>query len=110
LPNLNEAIHDLGGHLLPLGWARLLWRLRVRARARARLLLFGLTADWRGARGLGLTALLLTELHDRSAAAGYLEWEMSWVLEDNRPASQGALALGARRAAVYRIYETDLTT
>src|SRR5262249_12119967 len=29
LPNLNEAIRDLGGKLLPFGWAKLLWRLKV---------------------------------------------------------------------------------
>ena len=30
LPNLNEAIADLRGRLLPFGWAKLLWRLKVR--------------------------------------------------------------------------------
>ena len=34
LPNLNEAIAGLDGRLLPLGWARLLWRLKVRGVAR----------------------------------------------------------------------------
>ena len=28
VPNLNELIRDLDGHLLPFGWLRLLWRLR----------------------------------------------------------------------------------
>ena len=30
LPNLNEAARDLNGRLLPFGWAKLLWRLKVR--------------------------------------------------------------------------------
>ena len=30
LPNLNEAIAGLDGRLLPFGWFRLLWRLKVR--------------------------------------------------------------------------------
>src|SRR3546814_6421399 len=35
LPNVNEAIRDLGGRLLPFGWAKLLWRLKVRQIGRA---------------------------------------------------------------------------
>ncbi len=30
IPNLNEAIRGLDGRLLPFGWAKLLWRLKVR--------------------------------------------------------------------------------
>ena len=30
LPNINEAIADLDGKLMPFGWAKLLWRLKVR--------------------------------------------------------------------------------
>src|SRR5690606_6441724 len=37
LPNLNEAARDLGGRLLPFGWARLLWRLKVRHPRTARV-------------------------------------------------------------------------
>ena len=37
LPNLNEAIRDLGGKLLPFGWAKLLWRLKVRHPQTARI-------------------------------------------------------------------------
>src|SRR3546814_21097271 len=36
LPNVNEAIRDLGGRLLPFGWAKLLWRLKVRRPGTAR--------------------------------------------------------------------------
>ena len=36
LPNVNEAIADLGGRLLPFGWAKLLWRLKVQRSAHAR--------------------------------------------------------------------------
>ena len=30
IPNINEAIRGLDGRLLPFGWAKLLWRLKVR--------------------------------------------------------------------------------
>jgi hypothetical protein len=38
LPNLNDAISDLDGKLLPFGWAKLIWRLKfqpMQARPRA---------------------------------------------------------------------------
>src|SRR3546814_8823799 len=41
LPNVNEAIRDLGGRLLPFGWAKLLWRLKVRRPRTARVPLMG---------------------------------------------------------------------
>jgi len=42
LPNLNEAIGDLGGKLLPLGWAKLLWRVKVKHPESARLMMLGI--------------------------------------------------------------------
>ena len=41
LPNVNEAISDLGGKLLPFGWAKLLWRLKVKGVKSARIPLMG---------------------------------------------------------------------
>src|SRR5262249_13076888 len=42
LPNLNEAIAGLDGNLLPFGWAKLLWRLKVAGLKSARILLLPL--------------------------------------------------------------------
>jgi hypothetical protein len=109
LPDLNQAIAGLGGALLPFGWCRLLWRLKVRGLTRARLALFGVVEAFRGVAGLGLTALLLSELHDRGLAAGYTgDWEISWVLEDNRTANEAARMMGAVRVKTYRVYEKAL--
>jgi hypothetical protein len=41
LPNVNEAIGDLNGRLLPFGWAKLLWRLKVKGLKSARVPLMG---------------------------------------------------------------------
>src|SRR5690606_29448571 len=41
LPNLNEAARDLGGRLLPFGWAKLLWRLKISHPKSARVPLMG---------------------------------------------------------------------
>ena len=47
LPNLNDAIFDLGGRLLPFGWAKLLWRLKVKGVRRGRVPLMGVQAKVR---------------------------------------------------------------
>ncbi|MCZ6764973.1 MAG: N-acetyltransferase, partial [Alphaproteobacteria bacterium] len=41
LPNINEAIADLNGRLLPFGLIKLLWRIKVRTPRTARLPLLG---------------------------------------------------------------------
>src|SRR6202020_1981676 len=45
LPNLNEAIRDLDGKLLPLGALRLLWRLKVKRPKSTRLMMLGIRKD-----------------------------------------------------------------
>ena len=46
LPNLNEAIADLDGRLLPFGWAKLLWRLKVKTTKTVRLPLLGVRRQY----------------------------------------------------------------
>src|SRR3546814_15527840 len=58
LPNVNEAIRDLGGRLLPFGWAKLLWRLKVRRPRTARVPLMGVRRKLSGTT-LGSIAPLL---------------------------------------------------
>ena len=41
LPDINMAIADLNGRLLPFGWAKLLWRMKVRFPERCRVALMG---------------------------------------------------------------------
>ena len=48
LPNVNEAITDLNGRLLPFGWAKLLWRLKVRHPKSARIALMGVAKEHQG--------------------------------------------------------------
>src|SRR5438876_2403068 len=62
LPNLNEATADLGGRLLPFGWLKLLWRLRVRRLRSARVILMGVRMAHRNSTRSGaLAAVLLAE-------------------------------------------------
>ena len=105
LPNLNEAIRDLGGRLLPLGWAKLLWRLKVAGVTSARVPLMGVRRDiGLGMFGRVLPLFLVEALRREALALGIRRIEMSWVLEDNLPMRHMAESFGATAYKTYRIY------
>ncbi len=109
LPNLNEAIADLGGRLLPLGWARLLWRLKVRGLRTARVPLMGVRRRHHGTPlGAALAFAVVDDIHRHLAAAGFDRAELSWVLEDNQAMRRMVEAIGARAYKTYRVYEKAL--
>ena len=110
LPNVNEAIADLDGRLLPLGWAKLLWRLKVRYPRTARIPLMGVRKKFQHTRfGPGLALSVVDALRAPALSRG-LEWvEMSWILENNQPMRNIIDILGGRRTKCYRIYDKALS-
>ena len=48
LPNINEAIRDFDGKLLPFNWAKLLWRLKIKGLTEARMPLMGVRKKLHG--------------------------------------------------------------
>ena len=61
LPNLMEAARDLDGSLLPFGWAKLLWRLKVGHPATARVPLMGVKQGFQHSR-LGPTLAFMVRV------------------------------------------------
>lgn len=109
LADFNEALHGLGGRLLPFGWARLLWRVKVRGFTGARLILMGVSRAWqKDLRSGALVALLLLQLQAELRRRRIREVELSWILEDNRPTIRLTELLGGRLARRYRLFEKDL--
>ncbi|MEM1315716.1 MAG: dATP pyrophosphohydrolase, partial [Pseudomonadota bacterium] len=109
LPNLNEAIADLNGRLLPFGWAKLLWRLKVAGVGSARVPLMGVrraVADTFIGKTLPLR--MIYDLEARCAERGIVSVELSWLLEDNAAVIALAESVGGRLSKTYRIYETPL--
>ena len=97
LPNVNEAIADLGGRLLPFGWAKLLWRLKVRGTRSARMPLMGVRKKYQGTpKGAALALGVIEAVRSWHAAHGAKEAELSWVLEDNRPTHDIIELVGGR--------------
>ena len=106
LPNLNEAIRDLRGRLLPLGWLKLLWRLKVKAPKTARVVLMGVRKHFqRSPLGAALGFLLIDALRSYGVRRGVQEVELSWILEDNMPMRNMLTIIGGIPYKRYRIYE-----
>ncbi|HET6468126.1 MAG TPA: hypothetical protein VFG43_07085 [Geminicoccaceae bacterium] len=109
LPNLHEVIADLGGRLLPFGWAKLLWRLKVRGVRSARMPLMGVRRRYHGTRkGAALALAVIARAREFHRARGMRTAELSWLLEDNRSILDVVELVGATRYKTYRIYEKPL--
>ncbi len=109
LPNLNEAIAGLKGKLLPFGWAKLLWRLKVARVKSLRLPLMGVKREYAGSMtGKRLPFQLIAAAAVECAKLGYERCEYSWILEDNMPMRAICEAWGAHIYKTYRIYEKAL--
>jgi hypothetical protein len=109
LPNINEIIQDLRGQLFPLGFAKLLWRLRVRGPKSGRLVILGIRKKWRHVRRYaGLSAFLYVEMNRAAHLLGIRNSELGWTLEDNAAINAGIKLMGGQIYKRYRIYEREL--
>ena len=109
LPNVNEAIEGLNGKLLPFGWAKLLWRLKVKRVKSIRIPLMGLKRKFADSlRGQVVPFHLMNAGRDAGLALGYDKFEFSWVLEGNMPMRRISEAMGATIYKTYRIYDKAL--
>jgi hypothetical protein len=109
LPNLDEAIAGLNGSVLPFGWAKLLWRLKIAGLKTGRILLMGLRKrHHRSALGTVLLYGLFDRLQAGMVRAGYERVELSWILEDNLAIRRVVEDLGACVYKTYRIYEKEI--
>jgi len=109
LPNLNEATRDLGGKLLPFGWAKLLWRLKVRHPGTARIPLMGVRQSFQHSRlGPTLAFMVIDAVRKQLHARGVKDVEMGWILEDNDGMRNIIETIGGEAYKRYRVYEKEL--
>jgi len=110
IPNINEAIRGLDGRLLPLGWAKLLWRLKVRHPTTARVPLMGVRRKFQRTRlGPALAFLVIAAAQGRTRRLGVKDVELSWILEDNAGMRSIIESIGGHAYKRYRIYERQLS-
>jgi hypothetical protein len=108
-PNLNELIGDLRGRLLPFGWAKLLWRLKVRGPTSARVALMGVRKEYQNSRlGPTLAFLVIDAVRKAMQQRGVTSVEMGWILEDNHGMRHIIEAIGSTIYKRYRVYQKPL--
>jgi hypothetical protein len=109
LPNINEVIKDLNGRLLPFGWLKLLWRLKVKYPKTARIPLMGVRCRYHDSiLGASLAFSMFASLQAPASKHGIKQVELSWILEDNKAMRNIIEALGGRVYKTYRIYSKEL--
>jgi hypothetical protein len=109
LPNINEAIRDLGGKLLPFGWVKLLWRLKVRHPRTARVPLMGVRQEFQHSRlGPTLAFMVIDAVRKALHARDVTDVEMGWILEDNDGMRNIIETIGGEAYKRYRVYEKIL--
>lgn len=108
-PNINELIRDLRGRLLPSGWAKLLWRLKVTGPRSARVALMGVRKEYQHSRlGPTLAFLVIDAVRKAMQQRGVETVEMGWILEDNDGMRHIIEAIGSTIHKRYRVYHKRL--
>lgn len=110
LPNLYEPLRRVRCRPGEPHWwqlARLIWHWKIAGRVRSiRAWGLGVLEPY---RGTGVDALLYYEMMKEGLAKGYVDIEMSWILETNDMMNRSVQMLGGRVYKTYRVYEKILS-
>lgn len=109
LPNINEVIRDLNGRMFPIGWAKLLYRIKSGRYGSGRLPLMGVRKEFQNMPiGAALAVAVVEQLRAGCRELNVYDAELSWVLETNRGVRSLLEAFGAQAYKTYRIFGRDL--
>ncbi len=110
IPNVNEAVKGMDGKLLPFGWAKLIYRLKIKGLKTARIPLMGVRKEFQRKRtGLAMAAFLSEKVFERARARGFAHVEMGWILENNKSMIRIIEQAKGVPYKTYRMYEKDIT-
>jgi hypothetical protein len=105
IPNLNEAIADLDGRLLPFGWAKLMWRLHRAGVTSSRIAMAGVRRAHVATRpGRMAALLLLADAVEKAHASGVQRVEASWILANNSRMLNLVGTIMGRRYKTFRLF------
>jgi len=108
-PNLNEAIRDLDGKLLPFGWAKLLWRMKIRGTKTVRMPMMGVRRSLQASPiGAALSLGVIGSTRAFNLQHGFQDSELSWILERNERVRHVIELVGGIPYKRYRIFEKNL--
>jgi hypothetical protein len=106
LPDFNEAMKPMRGHLLSPALPRFLaYLLGWKTPRMCRLITLGIR---KGYRNRGIDAVMFDHSLRAMLAAGYRECEVSWILEDNVMVQRPIDLFEGRIYKRYRIYEAPV--
>ena len=108
--NINEALIDMRGSLLPFGWAKLLWKLRRKRWKAGRVPLMGVATKHQHSRLASQLAFMMIEYIRRWGVGtmGTERAEVGWILEDNKRIVAIADAIQGEINRVYTVYRKGL--
>jgi hypothetical protein len=108
-PNLNEAIRDMNGRLLPFNWIKLLWRMKVKRPKTARMPMMGVRKALQTSPvGAALALSVIRSVREFNFALGVTGSELSWILERNDKVRHVIEMVGGRPYKTYRLYEKPI--
>ncbi|MBP7147879.1 MAG: N-acetyltransferase [Acidobacteria bacterium] len=105
VPDANRALKLARGRLLPLGWLKVLWKIKVSGCARVRVLALGVLPRF---RRTGLDAMLIHRTITNGIPLGYSRAEVGWILEGNDAMIRPLARIGAERSKVFRVYDAPI--
>ncbi len=109
LPNINRAIHDFDGKLLPFNWAKFLWRLKVKGVSQSRMPLMGVRKKLhKKPVGAAFAYKIIDMVNSANMDHGVTHSELSWILDNNDSMLTMLLEMGGKIYKTYRIYERPL--
>ena len=110
VPNVNEAIMGLDGKLLPFGWAKLIYRLKIKGLKTARIPLMGVRKEHQRKRtGLAMAAFLSEKVFEMGRKRGFTHVEMGWILETNKSMIRIIEQAKGTPYKTYRMYEKQIS-
>jgi len=108
-PNIHEVIHDLNGRLWPLGWLKILWRLKVSYPKTGRVALMGVRKRFQSSPlGAAMAYGMIEAVRQAGLRKNIEHVELSWIMEDNTGMRHILESLGAEPYKTYRLYEKSL--
>ncbi|CAK7193484.1 Protein YghO [Commensalibacter sp. Nvir] len=109
VPNLYDIIKFTGPTPSPLGWLKIITKLKCHQFKSARVILLGISQSIRNtAMGALMPSLIISELFNRGENLPYKMVELGWILETNKGMRHLIERIAPEPCKVHRIYEKNI--
>ncbi|MDX9858542.1 MAG: N-acetyltransferase [candidate division Zixibacteria bacterium] len=106
LPDINQALIHLNGHLFPLGLIKLLWHTKIRNKITGlRMITMGVVPEF---QKRAIDSMMYVAMFKKGVEKGYTWAELSWILESNHLVISAVTQMGAQVYKRYRIVEMPI--